>query len=61
MISRRLSGQTALNTDELELIENVTGISAAYLLTGIEETPAGPNGPDGGSVVRHQGLEPRTR
>lgn len=48
MISRRLSGETALNTDELELIEHVTGISAAYLLTGRGEESPRPDGPDGG-------------
>lgn len=35
-----------------------TGVPMVWLETG--ETPAGDN-PDGGGVVRHQGLEPRTR
>ena len=35
-----------------------TGVDLGWLETG--ETPAGDN-PDGGGVVRHQGLEPRTR
>jgi len=36
-----------------------TGVSLVWIKTG--ETPAGPEGPDGGQEVRHQGLEPRTR
>lgn len=35
-----------------------TGVDLHWLETG--ETPGGDN-PDGGSVVGHQGLEPRTR
>ena len=48
-ISRRLSGEIALNTDELDAIERATGISALFLLTGRrdEESPR-PDGPDGG-------------
>lgn len=46
-IDRRLRAETAMNTDELELIERVTGISAVYLLTGQRENPH-PEGPDGG-------------
>jgi transcriptional regulator with XRE-family HTH domain len=42
MVSRRLNGDTALNTDELELIEQVTGISVVYLLTGYHVEPDGP-------------------
>lgn len=60
-ILRRLSGETAINTDELELICSVTGISLVYLLTGKGENPGGGDGGDGGESVRHQGLEPRTR
>ena len=62
MVSRRVNGETALNTDELETIEAVAGISAIFLLTGhrVAESPR-PDDPDGGSSVRHQGLEPRTR
>ena len=38
-------------------ISFVTGVSLEWLETG--ETPA-ENGPGGGGVVRHQGIEPRT-
>ena len=43
-ISRRITGATALNTDEFQLIESATGISAEYLLTG--KMPASFPGPD---------------
>ena len=39
-------------------IAMATGVDLTWLQTG--ETPAGSD-PDGGGVVRHQGLEPRTR
>lgn len=42
----------------LIVISLATGVDLNWLETG--ETPAGDN-PDGGGVVRHQGLEPRTR
>lgn len=49
MISRRLTGETALNTDELELIERTTGIPVEYLLTGVNPaqppTPPTPTSP----------------
>lgn len=42
-------------------IEAMTGVPAAWTLGVYSENPR-PGGPDGGvSVVRHQGLEPRTR
>lgn len=60
-VDRRLRALTSINFDELDLIEQATGISADYLATGRGPTTAGPDeGPDGGGV-RHQGLEPRTR
>lgn len=55
-VLRRLNGETAINTDELEQICEVTGIDMMYLLTGRES-----RGPEGDDGVRHQGLEPRTR
>ena len=62
MVSRRVNGETALNTDEMEQIESITGISAIYLLTGRRDAGSPrPDDPNGGSSVRHQGLEPRTR
>lgn len=42
---------------EVIAIAFATGVSLDWLETG--ETPAGDN-PDGGSAVRHQGIEPRT-
>ncbi|MBD8019347.1 helix-turn-helix domain-containing protein [Brevibacterium gallinarum] len=61
-IGRRAAGQLPFDTDELQAIENATGISAAYLLTGVNEESRRPVGPDGGSsgVVHPPGLEPGT-
>lgn len=45
-------------------IADATGASYDWLLDGrlpgMRNTPAGPEGPDGGVGVRHRGLEPRT-
>lgn len=43
---------------ELIAIAFATGVELGWLETG--ETPGGDD-PAGGDVVRHQGLEPRTR
>lgn len=58
-LSRRMTGDVPFDLDLLGRICDATGISFAYVTSGIRETP-GPEGP-GGGVVRHQGLEPRTR
>ena len=60
--SRRLNGETAVDVDDLASLAGLLGVDAVVFLGG---TPAGPrrdDDPDGGlRVVRHQGLEPRTR
>lgn len=38
-IGRRLTGETALNTDELEVIAGVLGVPVAYLVVGGETQP----------------------
>ncbi|WP_205916736.1 helix-turn-helix domain-containing protein, partial [Prescottella equi] len=40
-------------------VELLTRIPAGWIL-GVQETPAGPNGPDGGRAVPPVGLEPTT-
>lgn len=54
-------GKVAPRRAVLISIAMATGVDLGWLETG--ETPAGPgtDGGDGESVVRHQGLEPRTR
>lgn len=49
-------GKTEPRRAALIAISFATGVSLEWLETG--KTPAG--SPDGGGVVRHQGLEPRT-
>jgi transcriptional regulator with XRE-family HTH domain len=58
LVNRRLQGETAMNTDELELIERVTGISAVYLLTGMRQETPRPDGPDGGDECAIRDLNP---
>ena len=48
-INRRLQGETALNTDELDAICRATGIDLNYLMTG-KQGPR-PGGPEGGTVL----------
>ena len=59
-VSRRLSG-SVWQLDELEAVADALHVSWNWLVTGEgnAESPH-PDGP-GGGVVRHQGLEPRTR
>lgn len=60
-MSRRMKGKHPWDLDELQLLADTCGVDITYVLTGIRnaENPH-PEGP-GGGVVRHQGLEPRTR
>lgn len=48
-VYRRLSGKTPLNTDELETLWLLFGISPAYLTTGKYDEQPEP-GPDGGGI-----------
>ena len=59
-VSRRLSGGI-WQLDELEAVAEALNVDWNWLMTGEgnAENPH-PDGP-GGGVVRHQGLEPRTR
>ena len=60
--SRRRVGDLAFSLDEIEAIARLLGVNPAYLLGFTEDRNPRPAGPDGGlDVVRHQGLEPRTR
>lgn len=56
-IARIEQGKGEPRRTTLIAVAFATGVSLQWLETG--ETPAG-DSPDGGSVVRHQGLEPRT-
>ena len=58
-MSARLRGAVPLTLGEVEVLAEFFGTTPGYLL-GYESAPR-PVGPDGGLVVRHQGLEPRTR
>ena len=58
-LSRRMTGEIPFDVNLLDEICTATGISFAFVTSGIRETPE-PDGP-GGNTVRHQGLEPRTR
>ncbi|MFN3600542.1 MAG: helix-turn-helix domain-containing protein [Dietzia sp.] len=60
-MSRRMTGKHPWDLGELSRLEEAFGLDLDYVLTGRRnaESPH-PDGP-GGGVVRHQGLEPRTR
>jgi transcriptional regulator with XRE-family HTH domain len=59
--SARYHGKVAFKLDELGVLADYFGVSPAELLgERVSPRPGGPDGGDGG-VVRHQGLEPRTR
>ncbi len=60
-ISRRLTGEYPLDTDELDVILTVVGVSIDELLDRAARSPR-PDGPDGGRrTVRHPRLERGTR
>ena len=64
-MSRRMKGLHPWDISELDEIERTCGVDLDYVLTGRrnENGPhqGGPDGGESGHVVRHQGLEPRTR
>ena len=47
-VSRRLTGDAPLELDELQMIEEATGISMAYLLGFSDVSRVGGPGPEGG-------------
>ncbi|QHB37265.1 immunity repressor [Gordonia phage Gudmit] len=49
-LSRRMTSHVAFSVDEVDELCAATGASYVYVTTGIRETPAGPQGPDGGDV-----------
>lgn len=57
-LSRRMTGQTSWDVDELDIVCRAAGLSYVYVTTGIREIPGG--GGPGGSEVRPKGLEPLT-
>ena len=61
-IQRRLTGDVSMTIEDMEHIESVTGISAIYLITGMNAESRRPAVLDGGSsgVVHPPGLEPGT-
>ena len=62
-VSKRLRGVTPFTLDELEKLSDFFGLDGPEELLGGQSNPR-PGGPDGGErggLVRHQGLEPRTR
>lgn len=59
-LSRRMTGMTPWDVDELDDVCAAAGISFDYVTTGIREIPT-PKGPDGGGVVEPpRGIEPLT-
>jgi len=59
-MSRRTTGQTPIDLNELQAICDATSFDMHYLLTGERPHPLGPDGGEE-ATVRRQGLEPRTR
>jgi transcriptional regulator with XRE-family HTH domain len=60
-ISARLRGATEWKVSEIERVADGFGVHPSELMGGHSTNPR-PDGPDGGiKIVRHQGLEPRTR
>lgn len=49
-LSRRMTGLTPWDVNELDDVCRVAGLSFTYVATGIREVPA-PGGPDGGGVT----------
>ena len=61
-VSKRLRGTVPFRFDEIVFIADYFGVSIGALFGEETHKSPRPDGPDGGSrVVRHQGLEPRTR
>lgn len=57
-VNRRADGETSMSAEDMELIEAATGISAVYLVSGIQETPR-PNGPRGGNQCATRDSNPQ--
>ncbi|WP_432794425.1 helix-turn-helix domain-containing protein [Rhodococcus ruber] len=57
-VSTWINGRIEPSTQTLRLWALRTGVPFIWLQTG---TAPSPDGGDGAAVVRHQGLEPRTR
>jgi transcriptional regulator with XRE-family HTH domain len=60
-VNRRMTGEVAWTAAELVMVADILNVSVSDLVPRLVERPKGPGGGDGGSSVRHQGLEPRTR
>lgn len=58
-LSRRMTGLTPWDVNELDEVCRAAGISFVYVTTGIREVPT-PGGPDGGGVEPPAGIEPAT-
>lgn len=58
-ISRRLSGRTPFDVNEVDLVARFFRVSAAELIDDAERPR--PDDPDRGLLVRQEGLEPPTR
>lgn len=61
-ISARLRGATEWKVSEIEKVAEGFGVHPSELMGGYATNPR-PDGPGGGGlrIVRHRGLEPRTR
>ena len=59
--SRRSTGDLAFSLAEIEHLADLLGVSEAYLLGFAETRTAGLDEAGRPELVRHQGLEPRTR
>ena len=59
-MSRRMTGKTPFDVNDLDIICESLGISFGFVTTGIRALPNGDDGgPDGGGV-RPKGFEPLT-
>ena len=59
-VYRKLNGITPLDTDQLELLWQLFGISPIYLMTGRHDSTPWPGPGGGGGDVRPKGFEPLT-
>ena len=58
LVNRRTKGETSMSAEDMEHIENVTGISAIYLISGTKNPPD-PNGPGGSKKCATRDSNPQ--
>lgn len=60
-LSKKIRGKSPWYLHEIRSIARELGTSVSYLVGETDDPQADPDGPDGGSKVRREGIEPPTQ